>query len=533
MKSQKYWTTLEYNGPAVYPPYTPKGLHISINGESVSLSPLAEEMAYHLAKKKDTPYIKDPFFISNFMKDFSKELPQKFRNVSFEKIDFSEFYRYVDTERVMKEKLSKEERKKQAQERKLIREQMKEKHGYAILDGNKIEVANWMIEPPGLFMGRGAHPLRGRWKSRVEESDVELNVSEDFKPPGNWRNVLHDHNSMWLARWTDKLTGKIKYVWPHDSSHLLQQKNKEKYDRAMRLGSYLDKIRARISKGMDSKDPKVRKIATVCYLIDRLGMRVGDEKDEDEADTVGATTLRVEHVKISGNRIDFDFLGKDSVRWEKSIECAEPNVIRNIEEFTAGKAGKDQIFDGVNSRMVNAFFQKISKDITAKTFRTFHATMCVKSYLSSIKEDLTHANEDVKLYQAKLANLEAAIMCNHKRTPPKNWEESLKKKKDQLSLLESVKPKSEKEAQRLELRKQKLRLAIDLAERTRDYNLNTSLKNYIDPRVYKSWCNYVGLDWKRLYTKSLQRKFEWISKSHQNWIEAKKPALEIKMITRS
>ena len=26
-------------------------------------------------------------------------------------------------------------------------------------------------------------------------------------------------------------------------------------------------------------------------------MRVGDEKDEDEADTVGATTLRVEHVK--------------------------------------------------------------------------------------------------------------------------------------------------------------------------------------------------------------------------------------------
>jgi len=27
-------------------------------------------------------------------------------------------------------------------------------------------------------------------------------------------------------------------------------------------------------------------------------MRVGDEKDEDEADTVGASTLRVEHLKF-------------------------------------------------------------------------------------------------------------------------------------------------------------------------------------------------------------------------------------------
>ena len=39
-------------------------------------------------------------------------------------------------------------------------------------------------------------------------------------------------------------------------------------------------------------------------------MRVGDEKDPDEADTVGATTLRKEHIKITTNTIEFDFLGK-------------------------------------------------------------------------------------------------------------------------------------------------------------------------------------------------------------------------------
>jgi len=38
-------------------------------------------------------------------------------------------------------------------------------------------------------------------------------------------------------------------------------------------------------------------------------MRVGDEKDPDEADTVGATTLRVEHVKITDKTIELDCLG--------------------------------------------------------------------------------------------------------------------------------------------------------------------------------------------------------------------------------
>ena len=77
-------------------------------------------------------------------------------------------------------------------------------------------------------------------------------------------------------------------------------------------------------------------------------MRVGDEKDtEDEAASVGATTLRVEHMKISGNKIKFDFLGKDSVRWKKTLEEKDTKkgknknyttlLINNLEEFTKGK----------------------------------------------------------------------------------------------------------------------------------------------------------------------------------------------------
>jgi hypothetical protein len=115
----------------------------------------------------------------------------------------------------------------------------------------------------------------------------------------------------------------------------------------------------------------------------------------------------------------------------------------------------------------------------------------------------------VKLYHARVANLEAAIRCNHKRTPPKTWDTSLDKKQERLTELKTRKPKTEKQGLRLDQRIQKLKLDIDLQKRTKDYNLNTSLRNYIDPSVYKKWSRKTGFDWTRVYSKTLQRKFQW------------------------
>src|SRR5208283_1849404 len=152
-----------------------------------------------------------------------------------------------------------------------------------------------------------------------------------------------------------------------------------------KLEKNIEKVRAYISKSMGSKDPKIRRIATACFLIDKLAMRVGDEKDEDEADTVGASTLRVEHLKFRENAIDFDFFGKDYVRWQKTLEIvpADRAALENLKEFCKGKKPNDLIFDGVTSRHVNEFFSKASPGLTAKVFRTFHATTVVKSYLST------------------------------------------------------------------------------------------------------------------------------------------------------
>jgi DNA topoisomerase-1 len=508
------WKELRHNGVAFPPTYEPKGLQINIRGETVRLSPDAEEKAYAWGKKRTTPYVQDPVFQSNFLSDFVRVLPSKFVNVKYSEINFSPVHEYQSKEELLKS--DKELKKKVAAQRKELRLQLKEKYGYAVIDGTKTEFANYIVEPPSIFMGRGNHPMRGRWKPRIFPEDVVLNLSEDAPvPPGKWKEIVHDHESIWLAYWVDKLSQVRKYVWPSDISDLRQERDKMKYDNAKKLRRKLSDVREFIEKNLHSPDVKVRKLATVSYLIDNLAMRVGDEKEEDEADTVGASTLRVEHVKFLPGGVEFDFLGKDSVRWQKTLKLGGPDspIRKNLQEFVSNKKPEDLVFDGITSAHVNRFLGKAARGLTAKVFRTHHATETVQNYLGRHDGFKPSESGFIKLYHARVANLEAAIRCNHKRTPPKTWEGSLDKKQQHLAELKKRPTQTDKQAQRLVEKMKKLKLDIEFQKRTRDYNLNTSLRNYIDPRVYKNWARKAEFDWTSIYPKTLQRKFLWAGRS--------------------
>lgn len=540
------WKSLQHNGVAFPPKYQSKGLKICINNQVLYLNNEQEELIYAWAKKKDTHYVHDVIFQSNFLIDLKQILPEKFQDIqSIKEIDFTDVYKLVDNEQYQKLKekerlknLSREEKKKIQIEKKEEKEKLKKIYGIAIVDGIEVEVANWLVEPPGLFMGRGLHPLRGRWKPRVLESDVILNLGETASvPEGPWAKIVHDHSSTWLATWNEKLTDKRKYVWLHDSSSLRQNKDKEKYDKAKNLEKHILKVEKEVLKRMrTAKDINQKKIATVCYLILKLAMRVGDEKDPDEADTVGATTLRIEHIKfptVDGHKsIEFNFLGKDSVPWQKQLQVNtdEDHILYdNLRQFMKDKNQADQIFDNINSSKVNNFLRSIDPrnvpGLTAKVFRTYIATNIVKKSLinPNLKID-KNSSEWEKMYVAKIANLNAAITCNHKKgIDPRNpaskktlerFEEGIRKKEETIGKLKNSiskkEWKTETQKRRLYEKLEKVVFQLKLQKETRDYNLGTSLRNYIDPRVMKSWLDYVDLDWKKIYTTTLQRKFKWI-----------------------
>ncbi len=585
---------LHHNGVLVPPRYRGKDLAVRIRGKKIVLTAEQEEMANAWARKIGTPYVEDQVFAKNFHHDFSQKLGIV---VKPGEVDFSEIYSVVESERDWKASLSRDEKKKLAAERKTQREANKERYGYTWVDGAKVEVANYVAEPSCIFMGRGKHPLRGRWKEGPREEDIELNLSPDASPPaGEWKAVIWQPDAMWVARWEDKLSGKKKYVWFSDSSIIKQNKDIAKFEKAKQLRRKLRLVQSHILENLESDDLRRRKTATVCYLIDKLKIRVGDEKDPDEADTVGASTLRIEHIRFDKDgAVTFNFLGKDSVPHIFRLNLPDV-IVNNLKELAANT--ESTLFDGVGSRHVSEFLDEVVTGLSAKVFRTYYSSNAVESKLKQASLTVEDP-EYLKKYTATMANLEAARVCNHRRTIPKTWSSSLEKKEKRLKTLSDRAKKTqhmirrrsrdlekrhverlikceenlratrkklkdyqsqfaekkhhdkstqslktriirerEKEKrqkirisdlkrkylesvtklkQRLESRKQRdrtasesLKLKIQTQKETRDYNLTTSLKSYIDPRIYYEWGKKVDYDWKRYYPKTLQKKFSWV-----------------------
>ena len=532
--------SLKHNGIFV-PPYDYKGFYIKIQGKPLKLTPKSEQMAAAWIRKiQSTVSPPDSVFKKNFMKEFLEQLKKENQQAGFldgfsskylanidkapatlnngsmptaEEIDFTQVGNFIEQDKAAKLALSKEEKKAQAEQRKAIRLEFKEKYGYAEVDEQKLEIANWTAEPSCLFAGRGDHPQRGKWKDGPSEDDIILNLPPQVpKPQGNWKGIVWEPNKMYVAKWEDKLTGKIKYVWFSDTAFLKQNREKEKFQKAETLGKQIKQIEQHILKNLDSKDEARRKVATVSWLILVPNMRVGDEKDPDEADTVGAITLRAEHIKIDGDTINFDFLGKDSVRWIKSMK-APPAVIRNIQYFA--KHSKEYLFEGIDSKNVSRFLSEKMPKLTAKVFRTWRCTKTVKEELE--KSGIVKNDPDYrKNYAAKMANLKVAEVANHKRKIPPTFDERLAKKEANLKTLQEqlVQKKAEgKKTESLETRIERAKLDIELTKLTREYNLGTSLKSYIDPTAYVKWARKVKFDIEKFYPTTLRNKFNWALQS--------------------
>ncbi|HDQ05199.1 MAG TPA: DNA topoisomerase I, partial [Candidatus Bathyarchaeota archaeon] len=435
--------TLHHNGVLVPPRYEGKGLKVKVKDKEVRLTAEQEEMAVAWAKKVGTPYVEDTVFAKNFHKDFSKKMGIEVKPGD---VDYSEIVALVEQEREWKNSLPREEKRRLAAERKTVREANKKKYGYAWVDGEKTELANYVVEPSSIFMGRGKHPMRGSWKEGPREEDVILNLSPDApRPEGNWKEIVWEPEAIWVARWQDKLSGKMKYVWFSDSSSFKQKKEIEKFDKAKEFQQNLPRVKRHILQNLDSEDLKRRKIATVCYLIDKLKIRVGDEKDPDEADTVGASTLRKEHIKINGDgTVSFNFLGKDSVPHIFTTKLPD-NVIRNLKEFSANS--ESALFNGVRSSHVSEFLDEVMTGLSAKVFRTLYASDAVQTKLDKTPVE-PEDPEYVKKFVAKMANLEAAKVCNHKRTIPKRWKASLEKKKERINVLKERAKKAQTKIER-------------------------------------------------------------------------------------
>nr|BAK32961.1 topoisomerase I [Ophiorrhiza ridleyana] len=534
------WTTLVHNGVMFPPPYKPHGVKMLYKRQPLTLTPEQEEVATMFAVMLDTDYMNKPRFKENFFSDWKKILGKNHTIQNLEDCDFGPIYEWHQQEKEKKKQMTTEEKKALKEERL----QQEEKYMWAIVDGVKEKVGNFRVEPPGLFRGRGEHPKVGKLKKRIRPRDITINIGKDAPipecpiPGERWKEVRNDNTVTWLAYWNDPVNIKeCKYVFLAASSTLKGQSVKEKYEKARVLKDYIHGIRAAYTKGFtNNKDPMKKQIAVATYLIDKLALRAGNEKDDDEADTVGCCTLKVENVEpVPPNILKIDFIGKDSIRYQNEVQV-EPAVFKAIQQFRSGKEGSEDLFDRLDTSKLNAHLKELMPGLTAKVFRTYNASITLDDMLSKETKGGKIA-EKVAVYQH--ANKEVAIICNHQRTVSKSHSAQmsrLNEKIDELkTALEELKtdlsrakkgkppskdadgePKRNLNPESLERKIAQTNAKIEKMERDKKTKedlkavaLSTSKISYLDPRITVAWCKRQEVPIEKMFNKSLLAKFAW------------------------
>ncbi|KAG8565321.1 hypothetical protein GDO81_012805 [Engystomops pustulosus] len=538
------WKFLEHQGPVFAPPYEPLPSNVKFyyDGKAMKLSPKAEEVATFFAKMLDHEYTTKDIFRKNFYKDWKKEMTSDERNIitNLNKCDFNEMSQYFKAQSEARKQMTKEEKLKIKEEN----ERLVQEYGFCIMDNHKERIANFRIEPPGLFRGRGNHPKMGKLKKRIMPEDIIINCSKDSKiptaPPGHkWKEVRHDNKVTWLVSWTENIQGSIKYIMLNSSSRIKGEKDWQKYETARRLKKCVEKIRNTYREDWKSKEMKARQRSVALYFIDKLALRAGNEKEEGEtADTVGCCSLRVEHIKLYPEKdgqeyvVEFDFLGKDSIRYYNTVPV-EKRVFKNLQLFMENKQPEDDLFDRLNTSILNKHLQDLMEGLTAKVFRTYNASITLQQQL----KELTNPDDNIaaKILSYNRANRAVAILCNHQRAPPKTFEKSMMNlqakidaKKDQLAdarrELKSAKAdakvkrdertkklvESKKKAvERIEEQLMKLEVQATDREENKQIALGTSKLNYLDPRISVAWCKKFGIPIEKIYNKTQREKFAW------------------------
>jgi DNA topoisomerase-1 len=146
------------------------------------------------------------------------------------------------------------------------------------------------------------------------------------------------------------------------TKNIASKSDEDKFDLARKLKKKIGSIRETYEKELNSEDLKTKQLATALYFIDNLALRVGGKKDsKEEADTVGVTSLRVEHLLLlEDNTVKLDFLGKDSVRFCKKINVHK-QVYINLQQFCKNKPKKEELFDLINSSTLNEYLDSFLK----------------------------------------------------------------------------------------------------------------------------------------------------------------------------
>jgi DNA topoisomerase-1 len=159
-------------------------------------------------------------------------------------------------------------------------------------------------------------------------------------------------------------------------------RDRTKFENMSAFGNGLSRIRARVL-ALLSRDElsRERVIAAIVRLLDRTGLRIGNDRYLAENHTSGLATISKKHATLHGGKeIELDFPGKGGKVWHGTVLAPRvARVIAQCQGIPGYRLFKYRDAEGkaheVGSAEINHWLHEVTgnPDLTAKDFRTWHA----------------------------------------------------------------------------------------------------------------------------------------------------------------
>jgi DNA topoisomerase I len=162
-----------------------------------------------------------------------------------------------------------------------------------------------------------------------------------------------------------------------------QRRDAGKFDRLIRFGETLPRIRRRVRRDLAQRGlPREKVLAAVVALLELTSLRVGNDEYAALNRSFGLSTLRDRHAQIRGSTIRLRFRGKGGRPEERTIiDRRLATVVRRCQDLPGQDLFQYEDETGEPRRIasddVNAYIREAADDpaFSAKDFRTWSATV--------------------------------------------------------------------------------------------------------------------------------------------------------------
>ncbi|GAA2452944.1 DNA topoisomerase IB [Streptomyces glaucus] len=244
-------------------------------------------------------------------------------------------------------------------------------------------------EQPGfrrVRCGRGFRYLDHRGEPLTDPGQL-ARIKALTVPPA-WRDV-------WICRWpnghlqavgTDE-AGRRQYLYHEE---FRAQQEQAKHEHVREVARALPELRARVAADLAGRGlSRARVTACAVRLLDLGFFRIGSDRHTRQSETYGLTTMLREHVTCGRGEIAFSYPAKGGVEMIRALVDDQAHTV--VRALLRRRRGGERLlvywergaWHDLHGDDLNEALRRLSgTDITAKDFRTWHATVLAAVALS-------------------------------------------------------------------------------------------------------------------------------------------------------